>query len=150
MRKHACNITRSAKRRIAPLRHGASSSSTSSPKRAERVPLALRVYGNGEQALSDIFLSYKHAQCRQARQLAAALAAHGWTAWWDWNIPAGARWEAELDAQLDAAGCVVVLWSAESLQSDWVIYEAQFGLRKDKLIQVLLELSRKTHTKDAM
>jgi len=89
--------------------------------------------------LSDIFLSYKHAQRQEARQLAAALAARGWTVWWDWNIPTGANWQAELDAQLDAAGCVLVLWSADSVQSEWVRYEAQFGLRKDKLIQALLE-----------
>jgi hypothetical protein len=89
--------------------------------------------------LSDIFLSYKHAQRQEARQLAAALAARGWTVWWDWNIPAGANWQAELDAQLAAAGCVVVLWSADSVQSEWVLYEAQFGLSKDKLIQVRLE-----------
>lgn len=89
--------------------------------------------------MSDIFLSYKHAQHQRARQLAAALAARGWTVWWDWNIPAGTDWQSELDAQLEAAGCVVVLWSADSVQSEWVLYEAQFGLRKEKLIQVMLE-----------
>ncbi len=89
--------------------------------------------------MSDIFISYKHAQRREARQLASALAARGWTVWWDWNIPTRAEWQAELDAQLDAAGCVVVLWSAESLRSEWVLYEARFAQRAGKLIQALLE-----------
>ena len=89
--------------------------------------------------MSDIFISYKHAQRREARQLASALAARGWTVWWDWNIPTRADWQAELDAQLDAAGCVVVLWSAESLRSEWVLYEARHGQRAGKLIQALLE-----------
>ena len=37
------------------------------------------------------------------------------------------------------AGCVVVLWSAESVQSQWVLYEARHGQRAGKLIQALLE-----------
>ena len=89
--------------------------------------------------MSDIFISYKHAQSQQARQLASALAARGWTVWWDWNIPTRTDWQAELDAQLDAAGCVVVLWSPESVQSQWVLYEARHGQRSGKLIQCLLE-----------
>jgi hypothetical protein len=93
----------------------------------------------GEQAVSDIFLSYKRGQRREARQLAAALASRGWMVWWDWNIPAGADWQAELDRQLDAAGCVVVLWSAESVASEWVLYEARHALRKGTLVQALLE-----------
>jgi TIR domain/Cep192 domain 4 len=90
-------------------------------------------------ALSDIFLSYKHAARQKTRQLASALSARGWTVWWDWNIPTRKDWQAELDAQLDAAGCVVVLWSAESVQSEWVLYEARHGQRHGKLIQALLE-----------
>lgn len=90
--------------------------------------------------MSDIFLSYKHAQRQEARQLAATLAGRGWTVWWDWNIPSGANWQAELDAQLLAAGCVLVLWSAESVQSEWVQYEARFGLREGKLIQARLDM----------
>ena len=89
--------------------------------------------------MSDIFLSYKHAQRQEARQLSSALAGRGWTVWWDGNIPAGANWQAELDAQLDAAGCVVVLWSGDSVQSEWVLYEARSGLRSGKLVQALLE-----------
>jgi hypothetical protein len=59
--------------------------------------------------LSNIFLSYKHGQRQEARQLTAALAARGLTVWWDWSIPAGANWQTELDSQLDGVGCVVVL-----------------------------------------
>ncbi len=89
--------------------------------------------------MSDVFLSYKHAQRQEARQLASALAARGWTVWWDWNIPIGANWKLKLDGELGAAGCVVVLWSADSVQSEWVLYEARFGLRSGKLVQALLE-----------
>ena len=89
--------------------------------------------------MSDVFLSYKHAQRQEARQLSAALSAQGWTVWWDWNIPTGSMWQLELDRELNAAGCVVVLWSADSLRSKWVLYEAQSGLQSGKLIQALLE-----------
>jgi hypothetical protein len=92
-----------------------------------------------EHALSDIFISYKHAQRQEARQLVSALMGRGWMVWWDWNIPTGKDWQAELDAQLEAAGCVVVLWSAESVQSEWVLYEARFAQRAGKLIQAKLE-----------
>ena len=89
--------------------------------------------------MSDIFVSYKRAQQVKARQLVSALAARGWDVWWDWNIPTGNDWKAELDRELDAAGCVLVLWTRDSAQSEWVLYEARHAQSAGKLVQALLE-----------
>ena len=89
--------------------------------------------------MSEIFVSYAHTQQRAARQLTSALSALGWTAWWDWNIGVSKEWRTELDSQLDAAACIVVLWSADSMQSEFVLYEARAAQSAQKLIQVLLE-----------
>jgi hypothetical protein len=46
----------------------------------------------------------------------------------------GARFRAEIDARLDAARAVVVLWSEHAIQSDWVIYEADRAHKAGKLV----------------
>ena len=39
--------------------------------------------------MSDIFISYARADRPRAEAIAKALEEHGWSVWWDWNIPGG-------------------------------------------------------------
>jgi hypothetical protein len=39
--------------------------------------------------MSDIFISYARQDRPRAEAIAKALEDHGWSVWWDWNIPAG-------------------------------------------------------------
>src|SRR5262245_40169802 len=90
--------------------------------------------------MSDIFLSYAREDESQARHLAAALEARGWSVWWDRRIPHGKDFNAYIQQQLDSAGCIVVLWSKASLASPFVRDEATEGLKDGRLVPALIEV----------
>jgi hypothetical protein len=92
--------------------------------------------------MADVFVSYARADAAAARALAEHLEREGFSVWWDRKIPVGEAFDEELGEQLDAARCVVVLWSGESVKSAWVRNEAAEGLAKRALFPVMLETLR--------
>jgi hypothetical protein len=68
-----------------------------------------------------------------------ALATRGWTVWWDARVTPGQTWDHVIQTALDAVRYVIVLWSRESVQSEWVRIEAHEGKRRGILISVLLD-----------
>jgi hypothetical protein len=89
--------------------------------------------------MADIFLSYARADRERAKQIAEALEEKGWTVWWDVSLVAGDRYRSKIAEQLRSAKCVVVLWSQQSIESDWVIDEAEDGKRRGVLVQALID-----------
>lgn len=92
--------------------------------------------------MSDIFVSYKREDAVPVERLVAALRAEGFDVWWDQDIPPGAPWEAAITAALDGARCVLVCWSAASVDPQGgakVQVEARVANDLGKLIQVKLE-----------
>ena len=89
--------------------------------------------------MADIFISYSHEDKSLASQLAAAFERHGWKVWWDRQLRTGSHYDDEIEAALEAAGCVVVLWSGRSVGSRYVKDEATFALEAGKLVPVLIE-----------
>lgn len=89
--------------------------------------------------MADVFLSYAQADAKRAKQVADALEAKGWTVWWDVSLVAGDRFRTRIGEELHSARCVVVLWSATSIESDWVIDEADDGKKRRILVQALIE-----------
>lgn len=89
--------------------------------------------------MSDIFISYKREDQPTARQLADALEREGWNVWWDPNLRAGDRFDDVIEKALNEAKCVIVLWSAGSLQSRYVRDEAAFALERNKLVPIAIE-----------
>ena len=89
--------------------------------------------------MADIFLSYTEKDRDMARRVAAMLGSVGWTVWWDRRIPAGGTWRSVLEHALENMRCMVVLWSAHSVESEWVCEEATEGRRQGKLVPVLIE-----------
>ncbi len=89
--------------------------------------------------MSDIFLSYAREDRSHARRLGQALEAQGWSVWWDPEIPPGRAFDDVIEEALDAARCVVVLWSRASVKSRWVKTEANEGAERDVLVPALLE-----------
>ena len=88
--------------------------------------------------MSDIFISYDHADRERAMQLATALEAEGWSVWWDRQIRLGKRFHRVIQRELDAAVCVLVLWSEQALDSDYVRDEANEAQKRGALVSVLI------------
>ena len=87
----------------------------------------------------DIFLSYAKEDRDVARRVATLLGNAGWVVWWDRRIPAGRTWRSVLEEALQEMRCMVVLWSAHSIESDWVRDEADEARVRKKLVPVLIE-----------
>lgn len=92
--------------------------------------------------MADIFLSYTERDRDKARQIAEVLGSAGWNVWWDRRIPAGETWRSVLEHALEDMRCMVVLWSAKSIESEWVYEEATEGRRLGKLVPVMIEAVR--------
>ena len=88
--------------------------------------------------MADVFLSYSSEDRPAAQAIAQALSARGRSVWWDRSIRAGEDFFDVIERQLDAAKCVVVLWSSSSVASRWVRAEAAEALKQGKLIPVLV------------
>lgn len=90
-------------------------------------------FGNAMSASLDqrlVFLSFKSEEKAHADQLHRALTAKGYNVWWQQKLQCGHVWHADIDAALQAAGCVVVLWSPASLASEWVKHEASQAIAR--------------------
>ena len=87
----------------------------------------------------DIFISYASVDRERARTLAGLFATQGWKLWWDPEIPPGEPFDRVIKRALDAARVVVVLWSRTSVESDWVLAEADEGRKRQALVPILLD-----------
>lgn len=87
----------------------------------------------------DVFISYASADREHAARLAGTLARAGYTVWWDRTIPPGRVFDEVIQEAIEAARCMVVLWSAQSVKSNWVKTEAAEGAARQRLLPVLIE-----------
>jgi pimeloyl-ACP methyl ester carboxylesterase len=84
--------------------------------------------------MTDIFVSYSSANYAQAEALVAELEANGFEVWWDTSLITGNRFADEITKKLDEARAVIVIWSPESVTSDWVRWEATRANERKVLI----------------
>jgi len=89
--------------------------------------------------MSDIFICYSRTDSAIARQFTESLQAEGWTVYMDVQTQVGKRWHKEIQTQLQAAKAVVVLWSVNSIDSDFVLEEADYGRRHTILFPAFIE-----------
>lgn len=92
-----------------------------------------------EPSMSEIFISHQREDQEVARKIANALETEGWTVWWDPKLRAGEHFDEVIEEALTAAKCVVVLWSAGSVKSQYVRDEATYALECKKLVPVAIE-----------
>jgi hypothetical protein len=90
-------------------------------------------------AVADIFLSYAREDIDSAKALADTLAERGWTVWWDRKIIPGKSFASTIEYELNAAKCVIALWSKASVNSDWCKNEADVASRREVLVPALIE-----------
>jgi TIR domain len=89
--------------------------------------------------VTHIFISYSREDRERAESLARVLEGQGWSVWWDRHVQVGQAFDRVIAEALDAAVAVVVLWSAASVKSKWVLDEAADGDRREILFPVLIE-----------
>ena len=86
-----------------------------------------------------VFVSYCRPCAHVAEQVAAALSAMGYDVWRDDQLPAHRAYGDVIEENLKTAGAVVVLWSSEACQSQWVRAEADFARQAGTLVQASLD-----------
>lgn len=92
--------------------------------------------------MADIFISYASEDRERIIPIVKVLEEHGWSIFWDWeSIPVGKTWREVIDEGLEAAGCILVLWSQISTtkKKRWVLEEADYGLEHGKLVPALID-----------
>ena len=89
--------------------------------------------------MSDIFICYSKSDRAIATRLGRRLREEGWSVFMDVQTHVGRRWHKEIEKELYGARAVVVLWSARSRDSDFVLEEAEYGRRKAILFPAFIE-----------
>ncbi|MGK0259574.1 MAG: tetratricopeptide (TPR) repeat protein [Candidatus Azotimanducaceae bacterium] len=89
--------------------------------------------------MAEVFISYASKDRERVRALVKVLEAEGCSVWWDRQIDVGVSFDKAIEIAVDEARCIVVVWSANSIQSDWVRAEAAEGLERDILVPVLID-----------
>lgn len=89
--------------------------------------------------LADIFLSYARADQSRVELIAAALEQAGYSVWWDRHIEGGSQYAKDIEEQITAARAVIVIWSAASVESEWVRDEAAVARDANKLVPIMID-----------
>jgi len=92
------------------------------------------------RGVAKLFLSYSRKDETRARRFTAWLEQEGHDVWRDEDdIGGGASFSSEIETALKECDAVLVLWSADSIKSDWVRDEAGYGRAAGKLIPFSLD-----------
>ena len=92
--------------------------------------------------MADVFISYARADKARVAPLVAAIEAKGWSVWWDPEISPGQEFDDQIDAEIDAAKAVLVIWTPTSVASRWVRGEAREAAERGILVPVRFEQAR--------
>src|SRR5262245_24709987 len=89
--------------------------------------------------MPDIFISYAREDRPRAKELARALERCGWEVWWDEHIRPGDHFDRAIEQTLPQSTCVVVLWSSNSVGSDFVRSEARWAAKNGRLVPIFID-----------
>ena len=89
--------------------------------------------------MADIFVSYARPDEPQAKRVAEALRDAGFSVWRDDQLPAHRAYADVIQERLTASKAVIVLWSADAANSQWVRAEADVGRQARTLVQATLD-----------
>jgi adenylate cyclase len=92
--------------------------------------------------MADVFVSYARTDKARVAPLVGAIVAKGWTVWWDPEITPGQEFDDQIDAEIDAAKAVMVVWTPNSVTSRWVRGEAREAADRGILVPVRFDNAR--------
>ncbi len=92
--------------------------------------------------MADVFISYARTDKERVAPLVAAIEAKGWSVWWDPEIAAGQQFDDQIEAEINAARAVLVVWTPTSVASRWVRGEAREAADRGILVPVRFEEAR--------
>ncbi len=92
--------------------------------------------------MADVFISYARSDKARVAPLVTAIEAKGWSVWWDPEISAGQQFDDQIEAALNAAKAVLVIWTPTSVASRWVRGEAREAADRGILVPVRFEEAR--------
>lgn len=86
--------------------------------------------------MTDIFISYSQKDKVLASELAGFLKDSGYDVWWDYDLVGGVQFRDQIKRQLAEASVVIVIWTPNSVESNWVLEEADEARDARKLLPV--------------
>jgi len=91
--------------------------------------------------MADVFVSYKAEDRARIAPLVRALETGGVSVWWDAHIGGGDEWRQTILRHLEAAKCVIVVWSKRSVgpAGNFVRDEATRALRRKTYLPVRID-----------
>lgn len=91
--------------------------------------------------MTDVFLSYKAEDRSRVAPLVQALETDGFSVWWDEHIGGGDDWRGTILRHLEAAKCVIVVWSRRSVgpEGEFVRDEATRAKRLSTYLPVRID-----------
>jgi len=92
--------------------------------------------------MADVFVSYARSDKARVAPLVGAIVAQGWTVWWDPEITPGQEFDDMIEAEIEAAKAVMVVWTPTSVASRWVRGEAREAADRGKLVPVRFDNAR--------
>lgn len=92
---------------------------------------------NPESVPAEVFISYSHKDGALTKALVDKLDSKRITAWFDRGLIAGQPYRDVLKKRIETTKAVLVIWTKNSINSDWVIAEADLASQHGKLICLL-------------
>ena len=92
--------------------------------------------------MADVFVSYARSDKARVAPLVAAIEAKGWSVWWDPEISPGQQFDDQIEAEINAARAVLVVWTPTSVASRWVRGEAREAAERGILVPVRFDEAR--------
>ena len=86
--------------------------------------------------MADVFISYSKLRPEPAKTLAGQLECKGIEVWWDTSLKSGQAFNDVIREQLGEVDAVIVIWTPESVKSQYVKMEAGIAYAWEKLITV--------------
>ncbi len=89
--------------------------------------------------MADVFISYRRSDRSIAETLLKALKEENLDIWWDAGLQAGDTFDEKIQQVLQTAKAVVVLWSPDAVESEWVRGEGTIGRERGVLVPVMVK-----------